>query len=106
MSTTAEAQRFSGKELLGFHRFRIAEQVEEWVSEALTNLIAAKKLCRELERKNMIKTKRQREMFDAMEHLIQCALEAGHVPMLQFSTDLLMDFGAAFEDGDEEGDNG
>ena len=26
---------FSGKEMLGFHRYRLAEQVEEWVTEAV-----------------------------------------------------------------------
>lgn len=92
---------FSGEEMLGFHRYRLAEQVEEWVTESVANLTAAKKLCEELERKNMVKTERQRETLSAVQHIIQSALEAGLTPMLQYSTELFSDFASAFEDEDK-----
>jgi hypothetical protein len=90
----------SPQDLVDFHCFRLAEQVDEWITEAIANLTGAKKLLAELERKNMVKTPDQRATFDAVQHLVQCALAAGdgpHVPMLQYSNALLWNFGDAFE---------
>lgn len=97
---TESPTKFSGKEILEFHRYRLAEQVEEWVTEAVENLTAARKLCAEMERKNMVKTERQRETLSAVQHIIQSALEAGIAPMLQHSTELFSDFATAFADED------
>jgi hypothetical protein len=97
---------FSGQEMVSFHRYRLAEQIDEWVTEALADLTAAKKLSAEMRRKSMVKTEEQEKTLAAVEHVIQCALEAGQAPMLQFSSEVLSDFLGAFEDEGQEGEEG
>jgi hypothetical protein len=106
VSTTSPIT-FTRQEVVALHRSRVADQVDEWVTEAVNNLVAAKKLCEAMKRNNLVKTERQRETLDGVHRIIQSALEAGHVPMLQYSYELLNDFSAAFADEDEDagGDN-
>jgi hypothetical protein len=95
---------FSRDEMLGYHGYRVAEQIEQCVTGAVASPTAARKLCEEMQRKNLVKTERQRETLAAAQHIIISALEAGGKTMLQFSPDLFNDFATAFEDGDEESD--